>query len=178
MPGPLNLTTPIRLGFLDDLAAMVRQNRHPVYNATGRQVGSYETLDALCQGKWLLLAGEVQPPPSQLYVSDFWGKRVPLSTQCVRAATATAKRGIVGAAARIVQPQAVAPSSAVKAVTDTNQAATGSPQTIDPNSIIPDGGASVGDFQLSADQTRVAIYGLAAVAGLALILGDGSRRRR
>jgi hypothetical protein len=175
MPGPLTFPAP---DLFPDLGAWWRQRRHPVWNANGRQVGSYETLDALCQGQWLLLTGEVQPPPSQLYISDFWGKRIPLSTQCVRAAKATAKGGVMGPLARIVQPQPVAPASAAKAVTDANVAATGSAAPINPDTIIPQGGVSIAGLHLSAEQTRLALYGVATVVGLSLIMGDGGRRRR
>ncbi len=94
-----------------NLAAILRQNRHGVFNALGRKVGSYETLDALCAGHWLKFTGETAPPFEQLYVSNFWGQRVPLSTQCRRAAIATAKGGL----STITQPQPVRVPSAVKA---------------------------------------------------------------
>lgn len=178
MPGPLSL--PVTLpDLLPDLRAIWRQRRHPVWNANGRQVGSYETLDALCQGQWLLFAGETQPPPSQLYIHDFWGRRVPLSTQCVRAAKATARKGLPGVAARIVQPQPVAPASAAKAVADANKAATGSSAPINPDAIQPAGEISLpGGLALTPDQTRLALYGALGLVGVTLLLGGGGKRRR
>jgi len=59
-----------------------RQMKHPVYNAEGRQVGSYATLADLCAGRWQVFTAERQPPYAELRVSDFWGRKVPLVDYC------------------------------------------------------------------------------------------------
>lgn len=174
------LLPPINLDFLDqlgaDLAAGWRQNRHPVYNAAGVQVGSYDTLDALCQGAWFPLVGVTRPPPSQLYVVNFWGRRVPLSTQCVAAAKATAGAGQV---AKIVQPQPVQPASAAVAVQAANAAATGSPAPIDLDAI---SGPLPGVNLSHADLVKYGTYALwaggAVLAGALIFGGDGRSPRR
>lgn len=165
MPGPMTLPTP-SLPFGD----WWRQLNHPIFNAQGRQVGSYVTLDAACRGDWLLFAGETQPPPGGLYVHGPLFSKVPLSSRCVAAAKATAHGSVLSTK--------VTPASAAKAVADTNRSVTGSAAPINPDTIIPQGGVSVGGITLSADQTRLALYGLAAAAGLVLLMDGGGRRRR
>jgi hypothetical protein len=170
MPGPISLANPFA-----ELAANLRQARrqniHPVYNASGVKVGSYDTLDALCQGQWFKFTGVAQPPVSQLYVRDFWGRRVPLSTQCVRAAQATAKGGA------FTQPQPVSPAAAAKAVGQANQAVTGTAAPIDLNALLapptPGGGATIDQQTL----TTYALWGGLALVGLVLLSDSGGRRR-
>lgn len=179
MPGPITLPTTLP-NIFGDLGDIIRQARHPVYNSLGQQVGSYTTLDALCQGQWLKFTGVAQPPASQLYVRNFWGKMLPLSTQCVAAAKATARGG------SITQPQPVQPASAAKAVVDSTVAATsGDPAAIDLAAMI--GAADARDLGLQdvdgqvlqgMNPTTLAIYGGAAVLALALIFGGGDSRRR
>ncbi len=160
MPGALTL--PVSLPGLDnlfkDLGVQYRQNRHPIYNAAGEQVGSYDTLDAACQGKWFLFKGKAQPPPSQLYVINFWGRRVPLSTQCTRSAQANAAGG------SIVYPQAVQPSSAAKA----QQQAAG---TIEPLPALELDPALFTDPTQATKLGTYAIWGGLALAGVLLISG-------
>lgn len=151
------------------LKAALRQSQRPVYNAFGVKVGSYDTLDALCQGRWYKFTGVTQPPPSQLYVRDFWGRRIPLSTQCVRSAQATARGG------SILQPQPVTPGAAARAVTDANRAATGSPIAPSLDSLVAPpapGGGLVLDQQQA---TTYALWGGLALLGV-LIFSDGRRR--
>ena len=166
MPGPLTLPP------LPDLGAILRQSRHGIYNAQGVKVGSYDTLDAACQGQWFVFTGKTQPPPSQLYVNDFWGRRVPLQTQCVRSAKATAAGG------SILHPQPVQPTSAVKAVVAANTAAVGEPApVIDLDAI---SGALAIDPTGAPDAARTmnyAILGAMGLVGLALLLTPGSSRR-
>jgi hypothetical protein len=164
---------------LGSLARALRQSRHKIWNAQGVQVGSYETLDAACQGQWFKLTGVAQPPASQLYVMDFWGRKVPLSTQCTRSAVATAKGGT------IVHPQPVTPAAAAKAVADANQAATGSPiappVNLDPfpagSDVFPAPGLPGALGLDPVTLQRYAIYGGLGVLGL-IILTSGSGRRR
>lgn len=173
MAGPMNifpaLGTPLDLTGIGDLW---RQDRHPVYNALGEKVGSYDTLDALCQGKWYVFAGKVQPPPSQLYVTDFWGRKVPLSTRCVAAAKATAKGG------SIVQPQPVQTTSAAKAVADANRAATGNPAPAIDLDYISGPLPALGVPRDLAKYAPYAVAGSFALVGLALLFSDGGGRRR
>lgn len=166
MPGALSLPSILPTSWLDNLAAINRQRRHPVYNALGRQVGSYETLDALCQGKWLVFTGETQPPTAQLYVNDFWGRRVPLATQCVRAA----KAGPLN----ITQPQTVQPASAVKAVAAANQ---GTPAILPPVALFDPfvGQADQQDHAASVQLGTYAIWGALAVLGVSLLASGGRR---
>lgn len=181
MPGPLNLAAPVKLGFLDDLATIIRQNRHPVYNAAGQVIGSYDTLDAACQGKWFLDAGATQPPASQLYVSDFWGRRVPLATQCQRSAKANAGRP------SIIYPQAVTPGAAAQAVAASNAAAVQAVDAAQPaNVTAADLAERVGqvlnsaaggsqDPAANAQLGMYALWGGLALVGVALLANPGRR---
>lgn len=157
------------MSLLDTLSDVIRQNRHPVYNANGRQVGSYVTLDALCKGQWLLFAGETAPPAGQLYVQDFWGRRVPLSTQCVRAATKPNP---------ITQPQPVTPAGAQHAVQAGGDAGIDLSALVLPPDSAFDFGNVFGDVVDTAAKPateKLLIFGgLALVAGL--VLFSGSRR--
>jgi hypothetical protein len=181
MPGPI-LTGVALPTFapLQDLADAVRQRRHAIFNAQGRWVGSYVTLDALCAGHWLPFKGETVPPFSQLYVTDFWGKMLPASAQCVRAARATASGGPL---AKIVQPQPVTPASAAAAVASNAATRPALPaaaqfdifQLMNPDWLdTPPSGGGAGNVQLPT----YAIWGLAAViVGAALLAPGGGRRR-
>ncbi len=160
MPGPVTL--PVSIPGLDnlfkDLGTQWRQNRHPIYNAAGEQVGSYDTLDAACQGQWFLFKGKAQPPPSQLYVVDFWGRKIPLSTHCTRSAQANAKGG------SIIYPQAVQPASAAKA----QQQAAGQAEPLPALELDP---AMFSDPVATTKIGTLAIYGALAVAGIVLLTG-------
>lgn len=176
MPGPMQVSSSGG-GFLDtllsDLSAIRRQRRHPVYNAAGQVVGSYDTLDALCQGKWFLDKGAVQPPPAQIYVGDFWGRRVPLAVQCVRAAKASAR-----SFPSITQPAAVSVTSATKAV---RQAQAGQADAIQQGFDLdalsgPIPAEPSAPSQL--DYSRLALYGVIAVLGIAALAPRDSGRGR
>lgn len=167
MPGPLLspvLQLPDVFGYIGDV---IRQTRHPVYNAVGVQVGSYDTLDALCQGQWYVFKGQAQPPASQLYVHDFWGNRVPLSTQCVRSAQANA------AGPSVVYPQPVQTSSAAQSVADASQAATGDPVPINPADLT----AATYDQATLTKYGTYAIWGVVGILGLSLLVGGNQGRR-
>lgn len=90
-----------------DLGVIWRQYKHPVYNALGRQIGSYDTLADFCAGRWYLFKGETQPPNDQLRIVDFWGRRVPAPQRCLdtRQATTIATPGQVQAKAVEVEKQ-------------------------------------------------------------------------
>ena len=164
MPGPLTLPP------LPDLGAILRQSRHGIYNAQGVKVGSYETLDAACQGQWLVFKGAVQPPASQLYVNDFWGRRVPLATQCVQAAKATVK------GPTITQPQPVTQASAAQAVVAANTAATGEPApVIDLDALT--GAFTAESGQLDPRLVTYALWGGLGLVGLVLLTSGNGRRR-
>lgn len=173
MPGPIQ--APLKLDFLtnlgDDLSVLWRQNRHVVFNAAGQTVGSYDTLDALCQGRWYLDRGAVQPPASQLYVMNFWGQRVPLATQCTRAAVASAD----GSGGSITLPQAVQPASAVAAQAAANEAATGDPAPIN---LVDLQGPSIDQAALQQYGT-FALWGVVGLLGLSILAsGRGDSRKR
>jgi len=164
MPGPITLPP------LPDLGVILRQNRHGVYDAVGRKVGSYETLDAACQGQWLKFTGVAQPPADQLYVNDFWGRRVPLASRCVAAAKATTK------GPTITQPQPVRPTSAAQAVIAANTAATGQAAPIidlDALTALP----TADSLQVDPRLVNYAIWGGLGLVGLVLLTSGNGRRR-
>lgn len=169
------LLPPIKLDFLtslgDDLAVIFRQNRHPVFNAAGQTVGSYDTLDALCQGQWFLDRGAVQPPASQLYVLNFWGQKVPLATQCTRSAVANAD-----GADSITFPQVVQPASAVIAQQTANDSAIGDPAPVNLQDLQ---GPSL-DQAAAQQYGTYALWGVVGLLGLTLLVGgrDSGNRRR
>lgn len=170
LQAPINLLD--QLG--SDAAVIWRQQRHPVFNASGQVIGSYDTLDALCQGNWFVDRGKVQPPVSQLYVSDFWGRRVPLATQCTRAAIANA-----GGQSSITQPQPVQPASAVAAQAAATVDLTGQAVPITADDLADLQGPSLD--QASAQQWGTyALWGAVGLVGLALITTPprGGRGRR
>ncbi len=164
MPGPLTLPP------LPDLGAILRQSRHGIYNAQGVKVGSYETLDAACQGQWLKFTGVPQPPASQLYVNDFWGRRVPLSSRCVQAAKATTK------GPTITQPQTVRPASAAQAVIAANTAATGQPAPIIDLDALT-GLPTADSVQVDPRLVNYAVWGGLGLVGLVLLTSGNGRRR-
>lgn len=166
--------TPARPGLFDNLAAIFRQSRHPIYNSARKQVGSYDTLDALCRGTWYRFTNIAQPPVSELYVMDFWGRFVPLSLQCSRAARAN-----VGGPS-IVYPQPVQPASAAKASQDSGNTAAlidALTQREADYAALPDAGAPGMPGGLSQAQlVTYATYGVLALAGIALLMPSGRRR--
>lgn len=123
MAGIFGIELPVALA---DFKVLGRQGNHPVFNAAGHQVGSYDTLDALCRGQWFVFSGQVAPKFADLYVwSDpVFRHHVPLASKCVAAAKATAK----GAAPFLQQ---VTPGAAKAAVTISNTQNAGSPDPID-----------------------------------------------
>lgn len=177
MPFPVinaagNLAAPLNLADIGDyIATVFRQQRHPVYNAAGQVVGSYDTLDALCQGQWFVDQGMAQPPPSQLYVVDFWGTRVPLATQCTRSAVANA-----AGTGSLVFPQAVQPASALEAQSTVNEDVTGDPSAISLTDLV---GPSQDAATLQTYETY-AIWGVVGLLGLSILMSgrdSGSRKR-
>lgn len=166
LKAPLNLFD--QLG--SDAASAFRHMRHPVFDGSGQVVGSYDTLDALCQGQWFLDPGAKQPPVSQLYVVDFWGRRVPLATQCTRAAIANA-----GGQSSLTQPQAVLPASAVTAQAAASADLTGQG---DPAADLVDLQGPTLD-QASAQQWGTyALWGGVGLLGLLLVTTPPRRGRR
>lgn len=171
------LAPPLNLDFLtkpfaalgDEISATVLQARHPVFNATGQEVGFYDTLDALCQGQWHVYQGMAQPSAAQLYVVDFWGRRVPLSSQCTKSAIAN-----VGGGGSIVYPQPVTPASAVVAQAATNDAALGDPAPVDLADLV---GPTLDHATLQQYGTY-ALWGLVGALGLTVFFGDSGKRRR
>ena len=101
-PATLHLSPPTI-----DLGVIWRQYKHPVYNALGRQIGSYDTLADFCAGRWYLFSGETQPPNDQLRIVDFWGRKVPAPQRCLDTGQATkiATPGQVAAKASPVEKQ-------------------------------------------------------------------------
>lgn len=157
----------IELG--NDLSVIWRQNRHIVFNAAGATVGSYDTLDALCQGQWYLDRGAVQPPASQLYVLNFWGQKVPLSTQCTRSAVANAE------GSSLTFPQVVQPASAVEAQAAANESAIGDPAPIN----LQDLQGPLLDHATAQQYGTYALWGVVGLLGLSLLVGGrGSDNRR
>lgn len=175
MPVPA-LFPPLNLDFLtqplaalgDEISQTVTQARHPVFNATGQEVGYYDTLDAICQGQWHVYQGMAQPPASQIYVVDFWGRRVPLSSQCTKSALANA-----GGGGSLVFPQTVQPASAVVAQANANDAALGDPAPVDLADLT---GPSLDQATLQQYGTY-ALWGLVGVLGISIIFSDGKRRK-
>lgn len=157
-----------------DAASAWRHMRHPVFNAAGVVVGSYDTLDALCQGNWFVDPGAQKPPASQLYVVDFWGRRVPLATQCTRAAIANS-----GGQSSITQPQPVLPASAVAAQAAATEDLTGSADPITADDLADLQGPTLD--QASAQQWGTyALWGAVGLVGLVLVTTPprGGRGRR
>lgn len=68
-----------------DVAAIFRQTFNGLYNSQGRQVGSFESLDKLCRGQWLLFKGETSPGNANLYVKEITGRLSPVVTMCYQA---------------------------------------------------------------------------------------------
>lgn len=153
----------------DNISNTVLQARHPVFNATGQEVGYYDTLDALCQGQWHVYQGMAQPPANQLYVVNFWGARVPLASQCTKSAVANANGG-----GSVVFPQTVQPSSAVEANAAANDAALGDPAPVDLADLT---GPSLDQAALQRYGTY-ALWGVVGVLGLTLAFGGDGKRRR
>lgn len=173
MPGLNSVTPPVNLDFFgqlgDDLATRWRQARHPVWNAAGQVVGSYDTLDALCAGHWFLDRGAVQPPANEMYIGDFWGRRVPVATQCLRSAQANSD-----GQTSVTYPQPVQPGSAVQAIDDSNAAASGGdPLTPDVNSLI-----APADYAGTQRLETYALWGGLALLVVLAASGGGRSRRR
>jgi hypothetical protein len=163
------------VSIIDDLmtyaTTVTDQARHPIFNAQGREIGYYDTLDALCQGQWKLYSGEIQPPVSQLYVGNFWGQKVPLATQCAAAAAATAQGGI-----QITQPQPVTAASADVAVSTANTEVTGSP---DNPVILPPVAITAGmDPAQLAQLETWAIWGMFGLVGAVILFSPSKSGKR
>lgn len=65
-----------------DIAAILRQTFNGVYNAQGRKIGSYASLDDLCRGKWFLFKGETSPGNSAIYIKELSGRLAPVVSMC------------------------------------------------------------------------------------------------
>lgn len=68
------------MSILDNFTALWRQNSKQVYNASGKQIGYYDTVENLCAGHWHIFQGETQP--AALYVQGAFGALMPVSEFC------------------------------------------------------------------------------------------------